>query len=273
MQAKSVGIFANPNNDGALAAVSAVYGAASERGIDCFIDESFSDMPEFRNYETIQRRTPELMAAIGGDGTILRAAAYAAEHEIPILGINFGRIGFLSEITVDGIGEALDAVRNDRFRADRCMMLSCSVNDEAGRNCLNEAVLYRKKFTGVVSITVKVDGVNAGTVSCDGLIVATPTGSTGYSISAGGPVIAPGADVLIINPICPHTLAFRPIVAPGDAQIELSIDQEGFLGLDGVSTERVIKGDTVKICRSDRKTTFIRFNERNLYSLIKSKLS
>ena len=141
------------------------------------------------------------------------------------------------------------------------------------KDCLNEAVLYRKKFSGVVSITVNVNGIDAGTVSCDGLIVATPTGSTGYSISAGGPVIAPNTDVVIINPICPHTLAFRPIIAPGDSVIELSIKQEGFLGMDGVSTERIVPGDMVRICRSRRSVRFIRLGDRNLYSLIRNKLS
>ena len=273
MRIQSIGIFANPNNEGALAAVSSVYGVARSRGIKCFIDRSFANMEEFSGYETIQEQVPGLMIAIGGDGTILHAAGYAAEHDIPILGINFGRIGFLSEIDVEGISDALDAIESEQYRTDKCMMLSCSVNGCAAKDCLNEAVLYRKKFSGVVSITVKVNGIDAGTVSCDVLIVATPTGSTGYSISAGGPVIAPNTDVVIINPICPHTLAFRPIIAPGDSVIELSIKQEGFLGMDGVSTERIVPGDMVRICRSRRSVRFIRLGDRNLYSLIRNKLS
>ena len=243
MRIQSIGIFANPNNEGALAAVSSVYGVARSRGIKCFIDRSFANMEEFSGYETIQEQVPGLMIAIGGDGTILHAAGYAAEHDIPILGINFGRIGFLSEIDVEGISEALDAIESEQYRTDKCMMLSCSVNGCAAKDCLNEAVLYRKKFSGVVSITVNVNGIDAGTVSCDGLIVATPTGSTGYSISAGGPVI------------------------------ELSIKQEGFLGMDGVSTERIVPGDMVRICRSRRSVRFIRLGDRNLYSLIRNKLS
>lgn len=173
MRIQSIGIFANPNNEGALAAVSSVYGVARSRGIKCFIDRSFANMEEFSGYETIQEQVPGLMIAIGGDGTILHAAGYAAEHDIPILGINFGRIGFLSEIDVEGISDALDAIESEQYRTDKCMMLSCSVNGCAAKDCLNEAVLYRKKFSGVVSITVNVNGIDAGTVSCDGLIVAT----------------------------------------------------------------------------------------------------
>lgn len=114
------------------------------------------------------------MIAIGGDGTILHAAGYAAEHDIPILGINFGRIGFLSEIDVEGISDALDAIESEQYRTDKCMMLSCSVNGGcAAKDCLNEAVV-QKSSSGVVSITVNVNGIDAGTVSCDGLIVAAP---------------------------------------------------------------------------------------------------
>lgn len=147
MRIQSIGIFANPNNEGALAAVSSVYGVARSRGVKCFIDRSFANMEEFIGYETIQEQVPGLMIAIGGDGTILHAAGYAAEHDIPILGINFGRIGFLSEIDVEGISDALDAIESEQYRTDKCMMLSCSVNGCAAKDCLNEAVLYRKKFS------------------------------------------------------------------------------------------------------------------------------
>ena len=147
MRIQSIGIFANPNNEGALAAVSSVYGVARSRGIKCFIDRTFANMEEFSGYETIQEQVPGLMIAIGGDGTILHAAGYAAEHDIPILGINFGRIGFLSEIDVEGISDALDAIESEQYRTDKCMMLSCSVNGCAAKDCLNEAVLYRKKFS------------------------------------------------------------------------------------------------------------------------------
>ena len=144
MRIQSIGIFANPNNEGALAAVSSVYGVARSRGIKCFIDRSFANMEEFSGYETIQEQVPGLMIAIGGDGTILHAAGYAAEHDIPILGINFGRIGFLSEIDVEGISDALDAIESEQYRTDKCMMLSCSVNDCAARTALTRRFCTEK---------------------------------------------------------------------------------------------------------------------------------
>jgi len=273
MRINSVGIFANPNNDQALNSVMTVCAIASRRNISCCIDSSFSHIRELREMPDICQRKPDIMVALGGDGTILRAASLASQLDIPVLGINFGRIGFLSEITLDELDAAFDRILGDDYFVNSCMMLSCGINDKKPVNCLNEAVHYRKDFSGVVPINVKINGMDAGTVSCDGLIVSTPTGATGYSISAGGPIIAQGLDVDIITPICPHTLSFRPIVAAADSRITLSMSEEGFLSMDGIYTEKILPGDRINICKSDRSVNFIRFEERNIYSLIRNKLS
>lgn len=273
MHVNSIGIFTNPNNDGALDAAEAIRLAAAVRGISCYIDKSLLDIEQFQGLDTTETNTPNLMVAMGGDGTILRAANYAADKGVPLLGINFGRIGFLSEINVDSFSYALDAIREDRFTMDKCMMLACSINGGEPIHCLNEAVLYRKNFSGVVSINVNINGSDAGTVSCDGLIISTPTGATGYSISAGGPIIAPGLDADIITPICPHTLSFRPIIAPPDSKVRLSLNQEGFLAMDGINTERIMPSDVIDITRSNRSVSFIRLGDRNLFQLIRNKLS
>ena len=273
MRVNSIGIFTNPKNDGALDAVEAVRLAASVRGISCFIDKSLLDIEQFKGLDTTETNTPDLMVAMGGDGTILRAAGYAAEKEVPLLGINFGRVGFLSEIDVESFSTALDAIKKEEFTLDRCMMLACCINGGEPVHCLNEAVLYRKNFSGVVSINVNINGSDAGTVSCDGLIVSTPTGATGYTISAGGSIIAPGLDAAIITPICPHTLSFRPIIASNDSVIRLSQQQEGFLAMDGIEVHRIMPGDVIDIIRSERCVNFIRLGERNLFNLIRTKLS
>lgn len=273
MHIGSLGIFTNPNNDGALDAVEAVRLAAAVRGISCYVDKSLLDIEQFQGLDTTETNTPDIMIAMGGDGTILRAADYAAERGVPLLGINFGRIGFLSEIDVDSLPKALDSIRADEFTLDECMMLSCRINGGEPVHCLNEAVLYRKNFSGVVSINVNIDGADAGTVSCDGLIVSTPTGATGYTISAGGPIIAPGMNAAIITPICPHTLSFRPIIASESSRVSLSMKEEGFLALDGIKTEQILPHDVVDITRSERCVRFIRLRERNLFRLIRSKLS
>ena len=161
MHVNSIGIFTNPKNEGALDAVEAVRLAASVRGISCFIDKSLLDIEQFKGLDTTETNTPDLMVAMGGDGTILRAAGYAAEKEVPLLGINFGRVGFLSEIDVESFSTALDAIKKEEFTLDRCMMLACCINGGEPVHCLNEAVLYRKNFSGVVSINVNINGAAA----------------------------------------------------------------------------------------------------------------
>ena len=120
---------------------------------------------------------------------------------------------------------------------------------------------------------MEINGLPAGSVRCDGIIASTTTGSTGYSISAGGPVIAPGLDVAIITPICPHTLSFRPIIASADAQMRFSMNSEGYISLDGIYTAEISRDDEIIVYRSERKVAFVKFEERNIYSLIRSKLS
>jgi len=263
MRVECIEIFANPNSGSVMEAVDTVRAEVEQRGIRCLMG---GDM-DGGNPEA------DIMLAMGGDGTILMAAVGAASRSLPILGVNLGRIGFLSEIGLAELGTALDAIRAGEFRLDKCTMLSCSINGREPFHCLNEAVLYRKRFSGVASINVNINGIDAGSVSCDGLIVSTPTGATGYSISAGGPVIAPNTDVAIITPICPHTLSFRPIITAADSTVRLSMKDEGFVAMDGIYTERILPGDEIVINRSSRTASFFRFTTRNLYSLIRNKLS
>ena len=190
-------------------------------------------------------------------------ANIAAKLDIPILGINFGRVGFMSEITVDELPAALRSIEEGAYELENGMMLQCQVNDEEPHHCVNETILYKKNFSGIVDISVEIDGINAGSVHCDGLIISTPIGSTGYSISAGGPIIAPKLDVAIITPICPHTLGFRPIIVSSESQMKFSMKSSGYLAVDGIFTQPIHLHATVRVCRSNRTIRFIRLHERN----------
>ena len=219
----------------------------------------------------------DFIFVLGGDGSIISAARKNAALKIPIVGINFGKLGYLAELEVSELG-LIEKIISGKCDIEERIMLDVSVirGEEVLRTeypALNDVVLSNGPVSKLLSFDLFANGVAAQSMRSDGIVISTPTGSTGYSISAGGPVIAPNTDVVIINPICPHTLAFRPIIAPGDSVIELSIKQEGFLGMDGVSTERIVPGDMVRICRSRRSVRFIRLGDRNLYSLIRNKLS
>lgn len=213
------------------------------------------------------------LTAIGGDGTILKTVPFAAAHDLPILGINLGRVGFLSEILPQEFGGALDMLQAGLLRIERRMMLSCRVNDTEVCNCLNDVLLYKQSFSGVAHISLGIDGEDAGTVFCDGMIVSTPTGSTGYSISAGGPIIAPGLDACILAPVCPHSLLARPIVTAADAKLELRMHSDGCLYADGQKVMDVDPDDRIFVTRSDTQAKFLRVGAHNLYNLIKQKLS
>lgn len=138
---------------------------------------------------------------------------------------------------------------------------------------MNDVLLYKRTFSGVVEISIDVDGLSAGSVICDGVIASTSTGSTGYSISAGGPVIAPGLDALIITPICPHTLTSRPIVAPAGVKASFSMKTEGCLSVDGIYTSNISTVDTITVSEVGAKVGFVRFGRQNIYELIRQRLS
>ena len=273
MQNKAtLGFFTNPKSDSAVKGLRAALDHALSLGYQCCLDPAITALRDYKLPSSYERR-PDYIIAFGGDGTILHAAEIASEIDAPILGVNLGRVGFLSEITEDGFDEALSRLDAKDYALDSRMMLECRVDEGKRRVCLNEALLYKRSFSGVVDISMEIDGISAGSVLCDGLIISTSTGATGYSISAGGPVIAPGLDVMIITPVCPHTLYVRPIIASKDSRLSFSMNSEGYISLDGIYTSKINKDDRIDIGRARTHVDFIRFNRQNLYSLIRDKLS
>ncbi|HWQ58393.1 MAG TPA: NAD(+)/NADH kinase [Clostridia bacterium] len=268
----TLGFFTNPERAKAILCLREALGMALSRGYACCINDETKektgvDAPSFKDLR------PDVILAFGGDGTILHAAEPAHEYGVPILGVNLGRVGFLSEISPEALGEALDRIDAGNYSLDARMLLACSVNGGPSRLCLNEALLYKRSFSGVVDISMEIDGIDAGCVLCDGIIVSTSTGATGYSISAGGPVIAPGLDAIIVTPICPHTLSVRPIIASGASNMRFSMNSEGYVSLDGIHSAEIDTDDVLTVRRSDKHVDFIRFGTRNIYSLIRSRLS
>ncbi len=272
MQDITFGFFTNPTKPSAVEGLLTGLDTVLSLGYACCIDPQLASIVK-HELPTIEEKRPDFILAFGGDGTILRAASKAAELNIPILGVNLGRIGFLSEITPDQLEYAISRLAKHDYREDKRMMFACRVNGGPEHYCLNETLLYKRAFSGIVDISMEINGIPAGSVMCDGVIASTTTGSTGYSISAGAPVIAPGLDVAIITPICPHTLSFRPIIAAADAKMRFSMNSEGYISLDGIYTAEISRDDEIVVYRCERQATFVQFEERNIYSLIRNKLS
>ena len=220
-----------------------------------------------------EQPAPDLLVVIGGDGTLLRFASVAAQRDIPILGVNLGRIGFLSEIALDEFSEAIAKVQHGEYRVEERMTLLCSINGTPFASCLNDVLISKQSFSGTIQVDMFCDGQSVGSVFSDGIIASTPTGSTAYNLSAGGPVVTQNLDSIIVTTICSHTLHIRPIVSAPDAMWTFHVNGEGFVSGDGVKLSRVNPNDCISVTRSNRRVRFIRFREQNVFELIRQKLT
>lgn len=269
MMRNKILFFTNPNKPNAMRILDEAVSASREAGFDCFAS---ADIEQLLAQASSPRQRPCCLVTIGGDGTILRAAAAAAETGIPIWGVNLGTIGFFSETGADGFAEMLSRFRAGDYRLDRRSMLRCSVDGCGELTCLNDFTIYKRDFSPIASIEAFIDGYPIGIIHADGLIISTASGSTGYSISAGGPIVAPGLDVTILTPICSHSLTIRPIVASFDSNVTIRVNNECRLSVDGELTAELKNGCTLGIAKSARHIDFVRFSDRNVFELIRHKL-
>lgn len=233
--------------------------------------------PEFAVREPAKEA--DCLVVIGGDGTLLGSARRAAPLDIPILGVNIGRIGFLTEVDAPDLFFALDRLLAGEYRIDARMMLEARVYRE-GRCveqsiALNDAVVTKGAFARLIFLETYVNGEYVTTYPADGLIVATPTGSTAYSLSAGGPLVSPDLDLLLVTPICPHSLWARPLLIRADREVKIYVNsqkEEVMLTCDGQHGFRLEEHDTVIVTRSPFKARFIRIKNRSFYYLLRKKL-
>ena len=220
----------------------------------------------------------DLLMVLGGDGTLLSALDYALPKNIPMLGINLGRMGFMTEVDPANLRRDVSEVLNGNYTIDSRMTLTVAGQNENNFFALNDIVLTRSTpSVRILSLEIEVNGIVVDGISGDGLIVATATGSTAYSLSAGGPIIRPGLDCLVITPICPHTLNTRPVVVSSNDVIKIRVmdDRGGAQAvMDGRKVINVPCGEPgVTILRSELRARFIRLHDRNYFSLLRDKLS
>lgn len=261
-----MGFAANLEKIDAAAHRDRLMRAAQSAGIECVYYESADALAR-------ETRSPDFLVVIGGDGSILRYVPGAARLGVPIMGVNLGRIGFLTEIPTDGFETALQKLMEGCYRIEERMMLCASVEGGETRACLNDVLVFKSSFSGIAQVEVSVDGMAVGSVFCDGVVAATPTGATGYSLSAGGPVIAKGLDATVVTPICSHTLHVRPIVSAPDARWEFRVSGAGFVATDGMRMQTVKNGEAIVVTRAERRARFVSLSEKNIFNLIKNKLS
>lgn len=227
-------------------------------------------------------KIPSLVDAIivlGGDGTLLSVARLVEGRNIPIIGVNLGGLGFLTEVTLDEIYTTLDKLFKGEFVPDPRLLLRSHVYRQGERvaqsYCLNDTVVSKGTQARMIKLEIAINGQFVTSLRGDGLIVATPTGSTAYSLSAGGPIINPAVEALILTPICPHTLTNRPIVIPATAKIEVilkSKDEGTMVTFDGQVGFALRHEDVVEIEASEHKIILARAPDKNYYEILRTKL-
>jgi len=224
-------------------------------------------------------RDVALVVVLGGDGTLLAAVRALNGCEVPILGVNLGHLGFLTEIALDELYPTLEQFVAGRTALETRTMLRCSMTRAAGGSsdfhALNDVVLNKGAVARISDFEVRVDGQYLTTYRGDGLILSTPTGSTGYSLSAGGPIVCPDLPAILLSPICPHTLTHRPLVLGDASRVEvrlLSKNGEVFLSLDGQAGFELEQGDAVHVEKSARSVVLVRSLSRDYFQVLRTKL-
>lgn len=221
---------------------------------------------------------PDLCLVLGGDGTLLAAARRVGIGGAPLLGINLGSLGFLTAHPASGARAAVEAFLAGELARDTRLLIQAELRRGSetllSQPVLNDAVLAKGALARIMDLRLRVGSEDAGLLKADGLIVATPTGSTAYSLSAGGPILHPALEALVVTPICPHTLTLRPSVVPSGRDISITVGEaeDAYLTLDGQVGHAVQPGDTIHLRRAEATVTLLQRADHNHYGLLKQKL-
>jgi len=221
----------------------------------------------------------DLIISLGGDGTLLRAARLVAAEDIPVFGVNLGGLGFLTQIGIDDLEKSLEKLYRERYFLDERMMLNCIVKrreEEIKKfTALNDVVIGKGAFARIISLATYVNNDYVITYSADGLVVSTSTGSTAYSLSAGGPIVNPSINSIMLTPICPHTLSARPFIIGENDQVKIKLEsseEKVMVTIDGQEGFVLKSKDEVIIKKSDHKAQLITFKEKSFYAILREKL-
>jgi NAD+ kinase len=281
MSPKTIGLIAHPRKTGVAELIAAVAEEFRNLGIPVQLEKGAAALVGQSSSATIPQLAEEsdLLVVLGGDGTILNVAGHLGDHVKPIFGINVGSLGFLTCSTSTGYREAVQAVAKDKITFNERTMLQMEVISQGKVSPpaigLNDVVLSRGKLSRLILLRVRVDGEDLTEFNADGIIVATPTGSTAYSLSAGGPIMAPQSGVFVITPICPHVLTNRSVIVREESRIEIEVtdpDDPVYLSVDGRDPALLQLGDTVAIRRADKKLPLAVMPDVSFFGVVRQKL-
>ena len=284
---KRIGIIAKQNKPEAITLIAHLIEHLRFKEVDLYLEESIGKalpgVPAGPRFNSIKREEipsqVEMVIVLGGDGTLLSVARLVGKYRIPILGVNLGGLGFLTEITLKELDKVIERVLEGDFVVDERVALQAAVlrrgEKMADFTVLNDAVINKGALARIIDLETSINGEYLTTFKSDGLILSTPTGSTAYNLSAGGPIIYPSLHCIIITPICPHTLTNRPIVIPDDVTIRVVLkttQQEVLLTLDGQQGFMLEYEDIVEVKKSETSILLIKSPYRHYFELLREKL-
>ena len=278
-------IFGNKHQTKKSLSIGKLFDAITKRGDTYAIDKAFYDFlceehiaqPQPQEIITDNDFTADIAISFGGDGTLLRTASRVGDKAIPVLGINAGRLGFLTASSNENIDDIIEKVHNGDYDIDKRILIEASTNGPELKSfpfALNEIAIMKHDSSSMITLKATINGCDTITYQADGLIVATPTGSTGYSLSVGGPIIAPEAGVLTLTPIAPHSLSARPLIVSDNTSIEINVSSRSgnyLIAIDG-RNESCDENTTVTIKKASYSQLIIRHREHSFIQNLQEKL-
>lgn len=281
MVIRKIGIVANIEKEKSVEYTLQLRKWALQQGVEVFLDEEIAK--KIGEGTGLDRKKlasrVDLLVVLGGDGTLLRTVRFVSEYDIPIVGVNLGEFGFLTEVNLNEMYSALDLILKGEYQTEKRIMLDISLylGKETIRqeSILNDVVITRGNLSRILDLETTVNGRYLTTFRADGIIISTPTGSTAYSLSAGGPIVFPEEDSFIINPICPHTLTNRPIIIPDGVEIKVILwtkEQGATVTLDGQLSYTMKSGDSMIIRKSRYVTNLVSSPHRDYMEILRTKL-
>ncbi|MCL2555810.1 MAG: NAD(+)/NADH kinase [Firmicutes bacterium] len=271
---KNIGVYTNLSKDTDLEVTKKLVALLSNNNINFQLFDTLKNEHSFKNFVFFTEKDYsklDLVITIGGDGTVLNVVKDCGKYNTKILAINKGTKGFLTEIELENIDKVLDIINGNYAIDKRILIEVCLKNNKY--LALNEAFVSRK--TSMTCLNAKINDLLVDSYQCDGLLVATPTGSTAYSLSAGGPIISPNASVMCITPVCSHSLRSKPIIVGDTDTIEITLEQsyeDAILTIDGVEVDSINVNNTIKIKKSSHSINFLRLKESSFYSKLLNRL-
>jgi NAD+ kinase len=279
---RRVAIVSKPQKEELAALLPELVVWMKEHGLDPVLDRvsgSYTDKAPVVDRHLLPEQDPELVVVLGGDGTVLAAARVFAKTGTPILSVNLGSLGFLTEVRLADLYSTLEGWCQDCFVVDARFMLHSELwredNLVTEHDALNDVVVSKGTIARMGGFRVMLDGRVAAAFRADGVIIATPTGSTAYSLAANGPILVPDVDALVVTPVCPHLLTIRPMVVRGDARLSIRVEgipDQTFLTVDGQEAIPLRVGDELRCRRSDYSVKLLRLGATGFFDVLRAKL-